>query len=761
MSFQSVYIGATGLVTHGIGMQVMGNNLANVNTVGYKGQDVRFADLMSENAVTSGTACGNSQKGFGVALHDTQTDYRQGGFEITNSATDLAITGKGFFKVTDGGEEFYTRAGNFVFDVNGYMIDPHGYRLQGYDFAGADAPNSNLTDIRISDGDGGYFTMDPVATTELKVISNLWSEMDDPLSEMAVPQSTDPVPTNSISLSANLQNTPGNDNTTDPDNPLFSLLQAWDPESGFSEDAYALKSSVTVYDENGYPHAVDVYFDQAVNPASNADGTQYWEYVVAMDPTEAQTLSASGLLMSGTLVFDEDGNLTGQSAFTPTGEDAEDLNNWALSDFSEDGVPVFNLPYMGESGTVFRTMALDFGLSNPDGEWSTSVSVSPASFEDFGESAFDAAVNLAYTGTPDADAMTATTDVSEVVSITQDGIPSEDYTIYREDDPYFSMVEDWDPNATEPLEEHQYGYSVTAQVYDENGEMHNVTIYYDRPAVSNGDGSTMFEYMVTMNPSQDGSAAGGTSGAGLLMMGTLTFDRLGQLESQSAFVPAAGASGNLKDLSNWVPANFSSDGYPQFSSTFAGEDGTTTNTIALNFGINNPSGSWTGVTEETTAATIGDDYTALPSFEGEKESNITTNYKHSSSSTLVLQDGYPEGYLSNITVNSDGILSGHYSNGAELNLYQVSLHYFNNDYGLRREGGNLFSATLDSGAALDGAPNDENNLGKISQRALESSNVEMSQEMVTMILNQRGFQMNGKVVSTSDSLINTAIQMKK
>jgi len=139
----------------------------------------------------------------------------------------------------------------------------------------------------------------------------------------------------------------------------------------------------------------------------------------------------------------------------------------------------------------------------------------------------------------------------------------------------------------------------------------------------------------------------------------------------------------------------------------------------------------------------------------------TQSYDTGGSSTLFQsQDGYTAGVLLNVSVSRDGILSGQYSNGQTLELYSLTLATFSNQWGLRREGGNLFSETLDSGPALTGEAGSTGK-GSVDGNSLELSNVDMATEFVNMITSQRGFQANTKVITTADSLLGEVIAMKR
>ena len=139
----------------------------------------------------------------------------------------------------------------------------------------------------------------------------------------------------------------------------------------------------------------------------------------------------------------------------------------------------------------------------------------------------------------------------------------------------------------------------------------------------------------------------------------------------------------------------------------------------------------------------------LGSASGEGSS---TQYSSASTTTYVGQDGYAPGVLQSVSVSNDGVISGTYDNGQILQLYQLTLASFNNPQGLKKEGGNLYSATLDSGAAYTNAPG-QGGTGTISSNSLEESNVDLATEFVNMIIYQNGYEANSKVITTTDQIL--------
>ena len=103
---------------------------------------------------------------------------------------------------------------------------------------------------------------------------------------------------------------------------------------------------------------------------------------------------------------------------------------------------------------------------------------------------------------------------------------------------------------------------------------------------------------------------------------------------------------------------------------------------------------------------------------------------------------------------------GYYDNGESIPLYQIAMYDFHSTQGLRREGGNLFTPTPESGEPIEGVAG-TGTFGTITSYYIENSNVDMSREFVQMISCQRGFQANSKSVTTTDTMLETVINMKR
>lgn len=169
------YSGVSGLNTNSQAMTVIGNNLANTNTVGFKGSRHVFADLLSGNISGSG---GTSQVGKGVGVSTMDTIFSQGTFETTESNLDCAIEGDGFFILKKEGDDtdYYSRAGAFTFDENGYLRNPEGLYVQGVAYNDdGEMIGGDPSDIQVANTG----LIEAKVTTELSLETNLGADSDD------------------------------------------------------------------------------------------------------------------------------------------------------------------------------------------------------------------------------------------------------------------------------------------------------------------------------------------------------------------------------------------------------------------------------------------------------------------------------------------------------------------------------------------------------------------------------------------------------
>ncbi|MBW1697449.1 MAG: flagellar hook protein FlgE [Deltaproteobacteria bacterium] len=258
----SLFSGISGLSTLGNSLQIIGDNIANVNTLGFKASSFHFQDRLSQ---ATATQAGTSQIGRGSALGDITMSFEQGSFETTGNTTDMAIGGEGFFVVREAGSQqlFYTRAGNFRYNKEGYLVNPEGYIVQGWVLDENGEDSGSVTDIQLSS-----FTSSPEASTKITIITNLDASQSS--------------------------------NTAD-------LYSSWDGSQStpLADTEYEYQTTVKVYDSLGSTHDITIYYDKG-------DTSNQWEYLITCNPDEDMRSGAivsgspktgAGLLARGSLTF--------------------------------------------------------------------------------------------------------------------------------------------------------------------------------------------------------------------------------------------------------------------------------------------------------------------------------------------------------------------------------------------------------------------------------------------------------------------------
>lgn len=291
---QALLAGVASIKAHQTRMNVIGNNLANVNTTAFKGSRATFQDMISQ-VVRGGygptTAFGGqnpTQFGLGVLVAGTDTDTAQGSLNATNRRTDLAIQGNGFFVVSDGTTMRYTRDGAFDLDANGNLV----MRGSGERVVGWTADASGNIDATTVAGATNYLTI--------------------PLGSLTSAQAT-----SAVTLSGNLKSTSTNTDT-------------W-------------STMIRVYDDLGGAHDVTIKFSNRTSPATGgpADATSSWDWEAFEGTTSLGSSSTTG---NSKLFFDASGKLLNASALgkiTVPGSGASaafniDLNFGSVSQLAAD-----------------------------------------------------------------------------------------------------------------------------------------------------------------------------------------------------------------------------------------------------------------------------------------------------------------------------------------------------------------------------------------------------------------------------------------
>lgn len=178
---RSLYSGVAGLKTHQTKMDVIGNNIANVNTVGFKASTVTFSDLLyqtTQNASGANTSTGISgtnakQIGLGSKVSSIATVTTTGGTQTTDSALDCMINGDAYFIVKSGGQNYFTKAGSFFVDGSGTLCTASGAAVQGWQVneKGTDIERDMVSNLNVMSAEN--MTTAPEATTNTYVVGNI------------------------------------------------------------------------------------------------------------------------------------------------------------------------------------------------------------------------------------------------------------------------------------------------------------------------------------------------------------------------------------------------------------------------------------------------------------------------------------------------------------------------------------------------------------------------------------------------------------
>ncbi len=171
--YSSFYSSLSGLSANSGMLGVIGNNLSNLNTIGYKGSSSSFADLFSASLGSNGTS-GNGnpmQVGLGTQLGAISQNFGQGSFQSTGNVTDMAVSGQGVFMLQrSDGSQVCSRAGNFIVDRNGFLVNPNGDQVLGWNRVGNVLSTSGVVvPIQINSGTVSA----PTATTTMTTTTNL------------------------------------------------------------------------------------------------------------------------------------------------------------------------------------------------------------------------------------------------------------------------------------------------------------------------------------------------------------------------------------------------------------------------------------------------------------------------------------------------------------------------------------------------------------------------------------------------------------
>ncbi len=243
-------VALSGLNAASADLNVTANNIANANTTGFKGSRAEFADLFP----VSSFGLASTATGAGVRLARVAQQFEQGSVNFTTNSLDLALSGEGFFTLSDNGAMVYSRAGAFGTDRNGYVVNASGQRLQVFPpvSGGTTFDTARLADLQLSTADNP-----PLASTTLST-------------ELNLPADAQP--------------------------PATAVFDAADPTS------YNHTTSVTIYDSLGAAHTANLYYSRTAT-------ANQWEMRVQVDGTDVGAAATLAFSDTGALITPANGQV--------------------------------------------------------------------------------------------------------------------------------------------------------------------------------------------------------------------------------------------------------------------------------------------------------------------------------------------------------------------------------------------------------------------------------------------------------------------
>lgn len=815
---RSLWSGVSGLQAHQIAMDVEGNNIANVNTYGYKYNRANFADILSQTprvaTAPQGQLGGQNamQIGLGTTINSTTRIFSQGTLTSTDKQTDLALQGNGFFVVSpDGGTtRYYTRNGDFVRDKAGNFVNNSGYIVQGWtrdEETGTIDSTGPIKNIVIKEG----LTTPARATTEVKIKGNLDSGN-------TIDQRSTPI----YSLDSVAG---GRDYNNDG---ILNANEVHNENDVNNDQFYTNSKKEQSLTERGVD--LGVTFDELGNGLALRDGQGIW-VSYANAKTEKFTVGSGAaqnigqinpaatldITINGTTIKSQANSMTSISDVAAA-INAQYNKTGVRAEISEGNK--LTLINRNNSGTTEETKNIHLkinggntvaGLADKDiitayqyvYTSSQTTAVHPnndkiarqiTTTEDLRAAMQEDARNhVDYNGdgqiraNSDAlDAAKAATAAHKIAAGT--GGAAITNTAYQT--AYNTAYNAEIAAGHTPDQAHAAGVAaLQALAGDDTNDGVKVTVnklgqfQLENPTNEIADQALYMTTTALTKPAQ------GTNNAAINENVRFT-NIMKALDGALSPGQALRASGKMMMSSHGSTAEiFDSLGSKHTVSIKWAKTGTTTDggtewsmiiqvpePAKINYTGEGPDNVITGSARFNSNGSLASFHPATITFSANNGSqsgqnislnfglgtdfNGLTSFDKDSSTESISQDGYTGGTLNGIKIDETGTIIGSFSNGQSFGLAKVALATFTNNEGLQSEGGNVFSQTANSGEAVIGAAG-TGDKGTIAASKLEASNVDLSRALTDLIVIQRGFQANSKTITTSDEMLNTLLQLKQ
>ncbi|TCS80950.1 flagellar hook-basal body complex protein [Pectinatus cerevisiiphilus] len=811
---RALYTAVSGLKNHQTRMDSIGNNIANVNTTGYKSSRVTFADTLSQTLSGSSSPNGNvgginaQQIGLGMAVSSIDTNFTHGSASSTGNNTDLAIdTDAGLFIVKNGDQTYYTRNGNFTLDNDGNLVmNGSGLHVQGWNGENGSVNANGLPENIKIDKDSA---MSPKTTTTATFSGNLSADdISQAITAIKVnyadgtSESVDGSYASKSLTKASLVGASGtkytildaNGGSINPDgyyvgnlidqtDKLTSITATGDPITinfdtsggtgskggtitGYPDTVSDITSGIYEKNKDG---KIDLGTITEIKPINSTDFTIITNKgtFTITDPPSSDTykvgdnVSVQAKVTGGKtnpgsasiLTFVKEGgsintintadipSALGSSyrfgdaaiqSITATGEPI--TITYAESGTGSNGATITGYPTTAietsgtyeigkdvpielgtiKTGGIEKISDTEYHITTDKGTYTVTYDTPPSDpYEEGNTVLVQAAVKSGATN-----GSAATLTFADGVSINTGDMPPSDLSSYELGG---SVPVKIDVAASDQL---SGGISV---VNSYNGkEVQGLTL-----TMKDGSAQTGFADD-TYSEGQDAYA---------VHTSTVTiYDNLGASHTVPVYI-------QKNDADKWVVKvqGGTYDGAQVASSEqeleFDGANGTLISGGSMNINLSVPYPNGAMLNEKVAA-----DFGQLTQYSGGNTATAST-------------DGYAAGFYKDMSIGQDGVITLTYTNGQKQEGGQLAIATFNNEAGLEKAGGSLYSASNNSGEAKVGTFASQG--VSVTPGALEMSNVDISNEFSDMIVTQRGFQANSKIITVADEMLETLVNMKR
>ena len=732
----SLFTAISGLRNHQTLLDVISNNISNVNTTGFKAGRVQFRDMLSQTISSARAANASSnmggvnpmQTGTGVTVASIDTLQTQGALQSTGVATDMALNGDGFFMVKSGSQTSYTRAGSFRFDAAGSLVDSSGALVQGWTAQTDPADpmgqlvvdSSRTTEIGNITLNAGT-TLRPQETRNVELVGNL----------------------DAGSTAVNCANSYGQAGTTQIRSWSYdNVAAAW-----VSTDYVVGQHQVTfgVYDSLGNAHNMTMtltnlsgtringsIYNPNVPIEENVYQDNTWAWEVSSDVNDGTTHLA---LDNSWFVDPTD----------PTGTSIVRSASSGMINFTTTG-GVNWVAYADRNAQRFGTSST--GTANDptvpggqDNDNPADLQLPPVGFVPPGPGA-EGSVTDRWADIADADMSNNSIIGFEGAIVPGQNLiqPNPNYDVNNPG----AVVnpDDWD-NPSFQLRD-STGAFLFANQCEDLTKLPFVLVYQNVPRNSATPPSTVSAgTLVDLQVGNNNMPVGGPPPTTMESwyvqavdfdwgsVSTITkadFDRA----SLQGPAPAIGRAGENDTFNDGAIPGVNGDYNTGFS--FPWDPYVTSDN----------SGARDGMTQDATGEwrLINGVNTYCPVFTAHMND----------------QDGYAEGVLQSVSVDTTGMVIGGFSNGIQQNMAKLALASFENPAGLAKLGETHFTPTANSGNAVVGTAL-TGGRGSVVGGVLEQSNVDLTVELTNMIVAQRGFEVNARVITTSNNILDTLVNL--